>query len=69
MFEAHRLRPDTGAMSTVLSGDDDVLFAALHEAASAAARFGKMVMVITVSNACTVSDAPPAAERRAAEAP
>lgn len=58
VFAAHRLRVDTGPMSTVLSGDDTVLFAALHEATVAAARLGRMVMVVTVSNACAV----PAAE-------
>jgi uncharacterized protein YqgV (UPF0045/DUF77 family) len=73
VFEAHGLRPETGAMSTVLSGDEDVLFAALHEAASAAALLGKMVMVITVSNACAVPDASLTdaidAERPAPESP
>jgi uncharacterized protein YqgV (UPF0045/DUF77 family) len=73
VFEAHGLRPETGVMSTLLTADDDVLFAALREAASAAARSGKMVMVITVSNACAVPNAPPAdaidAERRGPEAP
>jgi uncharacterized protein YqgV (UPF0045/DUF77 family) len=72
VFETRRLRPETGTMSTVVCGDDDVLFAALHEAALAAARLGKMVMVITVSNACALPDTPPAdavdAEPRAQEA-
>lgn len=54
VFEAHGLHPETGPMSTVLTGDDTVLFAALHEATLAAAQSGRMVMVITVSNACAV---------------
>jgi uncharacterized protein YqgV (UPF0045/DUF77 family) len=55
VLKQHGLHVETGPMSTLLYGDDDVLFAALHEAAAAAARLGKMVMVITVSNACAVA--------------
>ena len=54
VFESHGLNAETGPMSTVLAGNDGALFAALHEATLAAARLGKMVMVITVSNACAV---------------
>jgi len=54
VFEAHGLHPQPGPMSTLLSGDDAPLFAALHEATQVAAGLGKMVMVITVSNACAV---------------
>lgn len=54
VFEAHGLRVEPGAMSTLLAGEDGALFAALHEAARTADRAGKMVMVITVSNACAV---------------
>ncbi len=54
VFADHGLHAETGPMSTVLMGDDAVLFAALHEAAVGAARSEKMVMVITVSNACAV---------------
>jgi uncharacterized protein YqgV (UPF0045/DUF77 family) len=56
-FEAHGLRVETGPMSTVLSGDGAALFAALREATRSAMRLGKMVMVITVSNACAVPEA------------
>ena len=56
VFEAHGLHAETGPMSTVLAGDDATLFSALHEATLAAARLGKMVMVITVSNACAVPE-------------
>jgi uncharacterized protein YqgV (UPF0045/DUF77 family) len=65
VLKAHGLQPETGPMSTVLSGDDVVLFAALHEATLAAAGLGKMVMVITVSNACAVPEAPPATDGQA----
>ncbi|MEX2230087.1 MAG: YkoF family thiamine/hydroxymethylpyrimidine-binding protein [Dehalococcoidia bacterium] len=57
VFETHGLQVAPGPMSTVLSGDDAALFAALHEATRAAAGLGKMVMVITVSNACAVPEA------------
>ncbi len=56
VFEAHRLRVETGPMSTLLFGDDAALFTALHEATLAATRSGKMVMVFTVSNACEVPE-------------
>jgi uncharacterized protein YqgV (UPF0045/DUF77 family) len=72
VFKAHGLRAETGPMSTVLFGEDVALFAALHEATLGAANRGKMVMVITVSNACAVPEAPSAAtgkaEGRASEA-
>ena len=57
VFEAHELRVEVGAMSTLLVGDDAQLFAALHEAAATAMRLGRMAMVITVSNACAVPEA------------
>ena len=54
VFETHGLHVDTGPMSTVLTGEDSAVFAALHEATNSAMRFGKMVMVVTLSNACAV---------------
>lgn len=57
VFEAHGLHPETGPMSTLIAGDDAVLFTALHEAAEAVTAIGKMVMVMTVSNACAVPEA------------
>lgn len=59
VFTVHGLYVETGPMSTVLSGDDAVLFTALHEATRIAARGGPMVMTITVSNACAVPEAQP----------
>ncbi|TAK76144.1 MAG: hypothetical protein EPO16_07695 [Dehalococcoidia bacterium] len=56
IFEAYALRVETGPMSTLLYGDDAPLFEALHEATLAATRSGKMVMVVTVSNACAVPE-------------
>lgn len=56
IFEAHGLRVETGPMSTLLYGDDATLFKALHEATLAATRSGKMVMVVTLSNACAMPE-------------
>lgn len=53
----YELRVEVGAMSTLLYGADDVLFAGLLEATQAACRSGKMVLVATISNACAVPDA------------
>ena len=51
-FRAHRLEYQPGSMSTLLQGDTEQVFAALHDAFQAAAERGATVMVITVSNAC-----------------
>ncbi len=39
-------------MSTVLVGDDDVVFDALKDILRAASRHGEAVLVVTLSNAC-----------------
>jgi quercetin dioxygenase-like cupin family protein len=46
------LEVEPGAMSTLIAGDDGILWAALRDAFAAAAAQGEAVMVITVSNAC-----------------
>ena len=43
-----------GPMSTIISGDEDKIFAALQEAFHNAASDGQVVMVATFSNACPV---------------
>jgi uncharacterized protein YqgV (UPF0045/DUF77 family) len=48
------LRPQIGPMSTVVTGDAGVVFAALQEAFAQAAAAGHVVMTVTVSNACPV---------------
>ena len=53
---AHGLSPDIGAMSTVVVGEDAVIFAALGEAFAKAAQLGHVVMTATVSNACPIPD-------------
>lgn len=42
----------TGAMSTLVWGDDEAVFPALMDAFRKAAEIGEAVMVMTVSNAC-----------------
>ncbi len=46
---------DVGSMSTVVTGEVEVVFEALRDAFQAAAAHGGTVMVCTVSNACPVS--------------
>jgi uncharacterized protein YqgV (UPF0045/DUF77 family) len=46
------LPPQVGPMSTVVTGDVEVVFAALQEAFTQAAATGHVVMTVTVSNAC-----------------
>ena len=53
-LEAHRLQAQVGPMSTIVTGETDILFAALAEAFDKAARAGQVVMTFTVSNACPV---------------
>ena len=48
----HGIERQTGAMSTLVWGDDEKVFPALVEAFRRAAAKGHAVMVITVSNAC-----------------
>lgn len=49
------LRPEVGAMSTVVTGEAPTVFAALHEGFVRAGAAGHVVMTVTVSNACPVS--------------
>jgi uncharacterized protein YqgV (UPF0045/DUF77 family) len=51
---AHGLEPDVGAMSTLVVGDDAVIFAALAEAFAKGAKSGHVVMTATISNACPI---------------
>jgi uncharacterized protein YqgV (UPF0045/DUF77 family) len=54
---AHGLTPHVGPMSTLVSGEVDVLFRALGAAFAAATEAGEVVMTFTVSNACPVPNA------------
>lgn len=52
IFEHYDLTVEKGSMSTILTGADDELFAALQDAYRAASRSNQVVMVVTLSNAC-----------------
>ncbi len=48
------LTPQVGPMSTTVSGESGILFAALADAFAKVASGGQVVMTITISNACPV---------------
>jgi uncharacterized protein YqgV (UPF0045/DUF77 family) len=48
------LAPETGPMSTMVTGDAVTVFHALERAFASAASTGHVVMTVTVSNACPV---------------
>jgi uncharacterized protein YqgV (UPF0045/DUF77 family) len=52
IFQAHGLDVDAGTMSSLVTGDDGAVFAALQKAFRWAAAQGHVVMVVTFSNAC-----------------
>jgi uncharacterized protein YqgV (UPF0045/DUF77 family) len=54
IFREHGLAVEAGAMSTLILGDDEAIFAALREAFRHAAEQGHVVMITTFSNACPV---------------
>jgi len=55
IFREHGLEVESGAMSSVVTGDDASVFAALQEAFRHVAEQGHVVMIATFSNACPVS--------------
>ena len=54
-LQAAGLRPEVGAMSTMVTGEATVVFRALDDAFTRAGALGHVVMTITVSNACPVA--------------
>ena len=54
IFEQHGLEVTPGTMSSVVSGDDEALFAAIKEVFQQTAEQGEAVMIVTISNACPV---------------
>jgi uncharacterized protein YqgV (UPF0045/DUF77 family) len=56
VFRRHGLDVQPGPMSSIVSGDDGAVFAALHEAFCRAAEQGQVVMAVTLSNACPVTE-------------
>lgn len=53
-FRSRGLSPEVGAMSTLVSGESDLIFAALAAAYRAAAESGPVVLAVTLSNTCPV---------------
>jgi uncharacterized protein YqgV (UPF0045/DUF77 family) len=54
-LQAAGLQPEMAAMSTTVTGDAAVVFAALRDGFLAAGGVGHVVMTVTISNACLVS--------------
>jgi uncharacterized protein YqgV (UPF0045/DUF77 family) len=54
IFEEHGLDVQPGSMSTVVTGGDTELFAALQRVYRENAARGDVVLVVTLSNACPV---------------
>jgi tRNA-Thr(GGU) m(6)t(6)A37 methyltransferase TsaA len=52
IFQESSLDVVPGAMSTMITGEDEVVFAALQSAFRHAAEQGHVVMIVTFSNAC-----------------
>jgi len=50
------LKPEVGPMSTVVTGEASVIFAALQQAFAQAAVTGQVVLTVTLSNACPVRE-------------
>ncbi len=59
IFAQHSVESQMGAMSTLIWGDDEKVFATLLDAFRKAASLGETVMVTTISNACPL---PPKSE-------
>jgi uncharacterized protein YqgV (UPF0045/DUF77 family) len=54
IFRNRGIEVEPGPMSTLLTGDDQMIFEALTEAFRKGAEMGEIVMVVTLSNACPV---------------
>lgn len=54
VLEEHGLTPRVGPMSTTVTGENGIMFAALADAFAKAASNGQVVMTITISNACPI---------------
>jgi len=51
-FDAHGIEREVGPMSTLMWGETDKVFAALHEAFLRVTAVGEAVMTVSISNAC-----------------
>lgn len=54
VFGQYGLEVIPGSMSTLISGDDEAIFSSLQTALRRASEQGRVVMVVTFSNACPV---------------
>jgi uncharacterized protein YqgV (UPF0045/DUF77 family) len=54
IFRVKGLNVEMGAMSTIISGEDEPLFTAIKEVYESLAEKGELVMIVTFSNACPV---------------
>jgi uncharacterized protein YqgV (UPF0045/DUF77 family) len=52
VLEMHGVQYEKGSMSTMISGDCELIFRALKDAFEKIALHGEVVMVSTLSNAC-----------------
>lgn len=52
IFHKHGLQVYSGPMSTLIYGDDEAIFSALQTAFRRASEQGRVVMIVTFSNAC-----------------
>ena len=55
ILREHGLEVSPGVMSSLASGDDEALFAAIKDIFQKSSEQGDIVMVVTLSNACPVS--------------
>jgi uncharacterized protein YqgV (UPF0045/DUF77 family) len=54
IFRERGLAVSPGVMSSIVSGDDEALFAAIRDVFRKNSEQGDIVMVVTLSNACPV---------------
>ena len=55
ILKEHEIEVNSGPMSSVVSRDDEALFAAIKDIFRESSEQGGMVMVVKLSNACPVS--------------
>jgi uncharacterized protein YqgV (UPF0045/DUF77 family) len=53
-FQEHGLDVEPGIMSSLITGEDTAIFAALQQTFRRTAEQGHVVMIVTFSNACPV---------------
>lgn len=56
IFGQQGLEVIPGSMSTLITGDDEAIFSALQTALRRASEQGRVVMVVTFSNACPLPE-------------